>query len=111
MKYYYIIFLSILFLSGCSEHIYSTARNTPYAIYEEQAHRIDIAIPTVDAHDSIILYKPSLYYTRPTSILFVNNTQFVDEFEEETLVVSVPLHDPLLQYNRRYVLTKGANTI
>ena len=100
MKCYYIIFLSILFLSGCSGHIYSTARYTPFAKYEEQVHRIDIALSTVDSHESIVLYKPSLYYTRPTSILFVSNTQFVDEFEEETLVVAVPLHDPLLQYNR-----------
>lgn len=92
------MFCSIL--CACSGTIYATSQYTPFARHDVvEENKATLCVIYEKPH--ISLYTPALYYTRPQSILYVANTTFVDEFDEETsLVVPVTPYDPLLPYNR-----------
>ena len=100
MSQYYIILLYGMLLCGCTGSIYSTSSYTPFGRYEEERYKQDIVIGIAKYSIPLVIYKPTLYYTRPASLLFVNRTQFVDEFEEGTSIISITPQDPLQQYNR-----------
>lgn len=97
MRIYILLFLSCC-LCACAGSVYSTAKYTPFAVYEE--NRVDIVLPLSEVQPQIALYKPTLYYTRPNSILFINSSHFVDDFEEDEVTLDVSGYDPLIAYNR-----------
>lgn len=100
MKKFVVVYLSLL-LHGCAFNIYSTAYNTPFSRYEQITIQEDSVVYQGYRETPIRLYKPALYYKRPRSILFVDASEFRDDFDNaQAITLPISHQDPLIQYNR-----------